>query len=162
MPQPILNGTHCYLSLKMGTLCFVGGAAGYARTRSIPSMVAGLALGSMFMLSGLRIKEGMSYGYEGATGECINKATDLVARKLTGTVGTGCRHIACARRSHGTVRVHVSSARLALPLPTDAVNLSLPDEPSRPVDLFPSPSLLPGRPLVDITPRPSEITASNR
>jgi hypothetical protein len=41
-------------------------------------MVAGLALGSMFMLSGLRIKEGMSYGYEGATGECTNKATDLV------------------------------------------------------------------------------------
>jgi len=52
----------------MGTLCFIGGAAGYARTRSIPSMFAGLTLGSLFMLSGMRIREGMSYGYEGAAG----------------------------------------------------------------------------------------------
>jgi hypothetical protein len=34
-------------------------------------MVAGLTLGSLFMLSGLRIREGMSYGYEGATGRPI-------------------------------------------------------------------------------------------
>ncbi|KAG7561887.1 hypothetical protein FFLO_02704 [Filobasidium floriforme] len=66
----------------MGTLCFVGGAAGYARTRSIPSMVAGLALGSMFMLSGLRIKEGMSYGYEGATGTSLALVGAMVPRAI--------------------------------------------------------------------------------
>lgn len=32
-------------------------------------MVAGLAIGSMYVLSGLRMREGMSYGYEGAAGE---------------------------------------------------------------------------------------------
>ncbi|KAI5453593.1 hypothetical protein NCC49_005417 [Naganishia albida] len=52
----------------MSTLCFLGGAIGYARTRSIPSMVAGLAIGSLYALSGLRMREGMSYGYEGAAG----------------------------------------------------------------------------------------------
>jgi uncharacterized membrane protein (UPF0136 family) len=68
----------------MGVLCFVGGAAGYARTRSIPSMVAGLALGSMFTLSGLRIKEGMSYGYEGAAGKYS------MFRKMINTVHRVC------------------------------------------------------------------------
>jgi hypothetical protein len=34
-------------------------------------MVAGLAFGSAYTLAGMRIQEGMSYGYEGAAGEAI-------------------------------------------------------------------------------------------
>jgi uncharacterized membrane protein (UPF0136 family) len=65
----------------MSTLCFLGGAIGYARTRSIPSMVAGLAIGSLYALSGLRMREGMSYGYEGAAGELRDeKRSDEVRR----------------------------------------------------------------------------------
>lgn len=61
----------CPPLFQMSGLCFAGGAFGYAKTRSIPSMVAGLGIGSLYALSGMRIREGMSYGYEGAAGELV-------------------------------------------------------------------------------------------
>ncbi len=53
----------------MSGLCYIGGAIGYARSRSLYSVVAGVTIGSAYALCGMRIQEGMSYGYEGATGE---------------------------------------------------------------------------------------------
>lgn len=54
----------------MSGLCFLGGAIGYARTRSVPSLVGGVVIGSAYALMGHRIQEGMSYGHEGAAGAC--------------------------------------------------------------------------------------------
>lgn len=91
----------------MSTLCFLGGAIGYARTRSIPSMVAGLAIGSLYALSGLRMREGLSYGYEGAAGEFwewsrwwlgVVKRGNLLARRSSSQEEVRCWarcHIRC-------------------------------------------------------------------
>ncbi|KAH9041284.1 hypothetical protein EDB85DRAFT_1469427 [Lactarius pseudohatsudake] len=36
----------------MGTLCIVGGVTGYVRSRSIPSLVAGVSVGALYLYSG--------------------------------------------------------------------------------------------------------------
>ncbi|UZJ52631.1 hypothetical protein CBS101457_001951 [Exobasidium rhododendri] len=48
----------------MAGLCAIGGAMGFARTKSVPSLVAGLTVGALYGYGGYRIQEGQSYGYE--------------------------------------------------------------------------------------------------
>lgn len=48
----------------MAALCSVGGLIGFVRTRSVPSIVAGLGVGAMYAFGGYRIREGQDYGYE--------------------------------------------------------------------------------------------------
>ena len=43
----------------------------YTRYSSIPSLVASLGIGSAMMISGMRIRDGMDYGYESAAGKSI-------------------------------------------------------------------------------------------
>ncbi|KAJ3163109.1 hypothetical protein HDU86_002278 [Geranomyces michiganensis] len=45
-------------------LCAAGGAIGYARTRSRPSLIAGLAFGALYSLSGYLIQTNGDYGVE--------------------------------------------------------------------------------------------------
>lgn len=72
----------------MGSLCLVGGVTGFARTRSIPSIVAGvryvwnllcsveavcmnaleLSVGLLYLWSAERIRNGTANGLEGALG----------------------------------------------------------------------------------------------
>lgn len=40
--------------------------SGFSRRRSYPSLIGGLAIGSLFAVSALRIREGLDYGYEAA------------------------------------------------------------------------------------------------
>ncbi|KAL7413529.1 transmembrane proteins 14C-domain-containing protein [Mrakia frigida] len=49
-------------------LCFAGGIYGFTKTRSLPSLIGGFAIGSLYALSAMRIKEGLDYGYETAAG----------------------------------------------------------------------------------------------
>ncbi|KDN52601.1 hypothetical protein K437DRAFT_277489 [Tilletiaria anomala UBC 951] len=51
-------------AFTMAALCSIGGIIGYSRTRSIPSLVAGITVGALYGFGGYRIKNGGDYGYD--------------------------------------------------------------------------------------------------
>ncbi|KAF8315419.1 hypothetical protein DL93DRAFT_2079183 [Clavulina sp. PMI_390] len=53
-------------ALTMAVIALVGGVAGFARKRSIPSLVAGTAVGGLYLASYRQIVTGGPNGYEGA------------------------------------------------------------------------------------------------
>ncbi|KAI0339636.1 hypothetical protein BDW22DRAFT_1361211 [Trametopsis cervina] len=55
-----------YPAFAMGSLCLIGGLTGFARTRSVPSLVAGVSVGLLFLWSADRIRQGTPNGLEGA------------------------------------------------------------------------------------------------
>lgn len=57
-----------YPSLITGLLCIVGGTAGFVRTRSIPSLVAGVSVGALYLWSADAIRKGAPNGLEAAFG----------------------------------------------------------------------------------------------
>lgn len=65
MPREILTFQAPVTSaLILSLLTSLGGAIGYARTGSIPSIAAGFAVGFVYLLSFLRLRNGQSYGEE--------------------------------------------------------------------------------------------------
>ncbi|KAK2022396.1 transmembrane protein 14C [Colletotrichum somersetense] len=51
-------------SFALGALTATGGIIGYARTRSVPSIVAGVSVGLLYALGGYRIQNNEPYGVE--------------------------------------------------------------------------------------------------
>ncbi|KAF7719891.1 Uncharacterized protein PECH_000956 [Penicillium ucsense] len=49
-------------ALVLSLLTSLGGAIGYARTGSLPSIIAGLSVGALYLLSFLRLRAGQPYG----------------------------------------------------------------------------------------------------
>jgi len=57
-----------YPAYVMGGLCIVGGITGFARTRSVPSLVAGVSVGLLYLWSAEAIRKHNGPGIEGALG----------------------------------------------------------------------------------------------
>ncbi|EPT02986.1 hypothetical protein FOMPIDRAFT_1022608 [Fomitopsis schrenkii] len=57
-----------YPAYVMGGLCVVGGITGFVRTRSIPSLVAGVTVGALYLYSANSIRNGTPNGLETALG----------------------------------------------------------------------------------------------
>ncbi|KAJ5139737.1 hypothetical protein N7448_003145 [Penicillium atrosanguineum] len=51
-------------ALALSILTSLGGAIGYARTGSIPSIAAGLSVGALYLLSFARLRSGETFGEE--------------------------------------------------------------------------------------------------
>ncbi|KAK3208422.1 hypothetical protein GRF29_77g687652, partial [Pseudopithomyces chartarum] len=52
------------IGLILGALTAGGGITGFARTGSIPSVVAGVTVGTLYILGGLRVRNAQPYGVE--------------------------------------------------------------------------------------------------
>ncbi|CAO1629638.1 unnamed protein product [Parajaminaea phylloscopi] len=51
-------------AFTLAGLTAVGGTIGFLRTRSMPSLVAGVGVGLVYAIAGQRIRTGQDYGYE--------------------------------------------------------------------------------------------------
>ncbi|GAA95023.1 uncharacterized protein L969DRAFT_18947 [Mixia osmundae IAM 14324] len=70
----------------MAGICMLGGAAGFARTRSRPSLIAGLVVGSAYALAGYRLQTGADYGHEIAAGASAVLLASSVPRFRKGPI----------------------------------------------------------------------------
>ncbi|KIW07963.1 uncharacterized protein PV09_01863 [Verruconis gallopava] len=52
------------IAFFLGALTAGGGITGYVRTGSVPSVAAGVTVGALYGLGGLRIRNGQPYGVE--------------------------------------------------------------------------------------------------
>ncbi|KAF9005987.1 transmembrane proteins 14C-domain-containing protein [Cyathus striatus] len=70
----------------MGTLCVVGGITGFARTRSVPSLVAGVGVGLLYLWSADSIRKGTANGLEAALGASALLLLSSIPRVTKGPV----------------------------------------------------------------------------
>ncbi|CAO3639675.1 unnamed protein product [Mucor fragilis] len=69
-------------SYAMAALCTAGGIAGYARSRSVPSLVAGVGVGAMYGVAGYLIKENRYYGHETGVAASVIMASSMVPKAI--------------------------------------------------------------------------------
>ncbi|CCO29880.1 hypothetical protein BN14_03901 [Rhizoctonia solani AG-1 IB] len=70
----------------MALLCSIGGITGFAKTRSVPSLVAGVGVGAMYGYSGYLIRNGGNYGYETALAASVILFLSSIPRARKGPV----------------------------------------------------------------------------
>ncbi|KAF2432923.1 upf0136 domain-containing protein [Tothia fuscella] len=71
-------------AIFLGLLTAGGGITGYVRTGSIPSVVAGVTVGALYTLGGLRIRNGQPYGIELALLASLVLAGSSIPRAIKG------------------------------------------------------------------------------
>ncbi|KAI0718818.1 transmembrane proteins 14C-domain-containing protein [Fomitopsis betulina] len=67
-PPPQPANMSAYPAYVMGGLCVVGGITGFVRTRSVPSLVAGVTVGALYLYSANSIRNATPNGLETALG----------------------------------------------------------------------------------------------
>ncbi|KAF1912393.1 transmembrane proteins 14C-domain-containing protein [Ampelomyces quisqualis] len=75
-------GSLANIALLLGTLTAGGGITGYVRTGSLPSVVAGVTVGALYILGGLRIQNRSTYGTELALVASIVLAGSSIPRAI--------------------------------------------------------------------------------
>ncbi|KAH8732839.1 transmembrane proteins 14C-domain-containing protein [Phaeosphaeriaceae sp. PMI808] len=70
------------IALILGALTAGGGITGYARTGSIPSIAAGITVGALYILGGLRIQNRSTYGTEFALLASVILAGSSIPRAI--------------------------------------------------------------------------------
>ncbi|KAF2132722.1 hypothetical protein P153DRAFT_364008 [Dothidotthia symphoricarpi CBS 119687] len=70
------------VALVLGALTAGGGITGYVRTGSVPSVAAGVTVGSLYILGGLRLKNNATYGVELALLASILLAGSSIPRAI--------------------------------------------------------------------------------
>eukprot|EP00462_Mataza_sp_D1_P022041 CAMPEP_0175127158 /NCGR_PEP_ID=MMETSP0087-20121206/4243_1 /TAXON_ID=136419 /ORGANISM="Unknown Unknown, Strain D1" /LENGTH=106 /DNA_ID=CAMNT_0016409129 /DNA_START=47 /DNA_END=364 /DNA_ORIENTATION=+ len=94
-------GGSAHLNFTAGGLVLGGGIAGYVKAKSIPSLVAGVAIGAAYLASGYTIqngddKKGHAMGLAtslvlvGATGPRAMRTKKFIPGGLMATIGTAC------------------------------------------------------------------------
>ncbi|KAK4629717.1 hypothetical protein CLAFUW4_07797 [Fulvia fulva] len=72
------------IALVLGALTAGGGITGYVRTGSIPSVVAGVSVGTLYLLGGYRLQQKASYGVELALIASVVLAGSSIPRAIRG------------------------------------------------------------------------------
>ncbi|KAJ4372331.1 hypothetical protein N0V83_004105 [Neocucurbitaria cava] len=75
-------GSLANIALILGALTAGGGITGYVRTGSVPSVAAGVSVGVLYILGGLRIQQRTTYGVELALLASIVLAGSSIPRAI--------------------------------------------------------------------------------
>jgi uncharacterized membrane protein (UPF0136 family) len=62
--QPISQAAPTTSAITLSILTSLGGTIGYLRTGSLPSVIAGVSVGALYLLSFLRLRSGQPYAEE--------------------------------------------------------------------------------------------------
>ncbi|GLB41736.1 putative transmembrane proteins 14C [Lyophyllum shimeji] len=73
-----------YPAYVIGSLCIVGGVAGFARRRSVPSLLGGVSVGLLYLYGADAIRKGAPNGLEAA---CAASALLLISSLPRATKG---------------------------------------------------------------------------
>ncbi|KAI7872202.1 transmembrane proteins 14C-domain-containing protein [Spinellus fusiger] len=71
-----------HTAFTLAALSATGGVAGFVRTRSIPSLVAGIGVGALYGVAGYLIKENQEYGHETAVAASVLLAGGMIPRTI--------------------------------------------------------------------------------
>ncbi|GBB97874.1 hypothetical protein RclHR1_00310002 [Rhizophagus clarus] len=69
-------------SYTMAVICAIGGITAYSKTRSMPSLIAGVGVGTLYGISGYIIKKNKNYGHETALAASTILAFSMVPRAI--------------------------------------------------------------------------------
>lgn len=75
-------GCIIYQCASINTICYESGVAGFAKTRSVPSLVAGLGVGALYGAAGYLIQQNRDYGHETAVAASTLLGGAMIPRAL--------------------------------------------------------------------------------